>query len=289
MKKLIVLSIMLLICLITAKIDPVKAEIPVNNDLITMRADINTLNLLNGLYLSKDQMKEYLRILNEYKLLEKQAISKTNNFYTKQKLSFAKYRNELAKNNGISKKTLDEAKYHDDSMKEAIIKYNYQKQDFEKKLEVLLNKNQKVVVNGYIPCLIPPDILKDPSRVGQAEDNSEVKEGLTKLRTMNPIIYFVFREFWLSKYFEFYENHLKVMSNNDKDIERQRLFKIFDETRAMKEADFQLNRDEISRKVVAKIRGEMLNYRKCDAHILGKTLLNINMIPIIEQRLAMSK
>ncbi|MEW5821912.1 MAG: hypothetical protein AB1782_17085 [Cyanobacteriota bacterium] len=258
---------------------------PMDQDLLDMRNDIKSLNLINNLHLNNQQMRDYLAILKNLKT--KQDIFETTlkNDFIKQKVVFNQHIKQLRENKKISQSIEIEVKKLDDKMKEDIINFNKERQLLEKNLDKLLTDNQIMLVYENIPCLIPPGDLKNPTRIGQAENNDEVKDGLKEIRKMNVLIYFIAREIWVSKYIEFYENHLKVMNNKERNIEKNRLFKIFDETRNLNEVDFEIQKDELAKRVTAKIFGEIKNFRKCDPHVLGEDLLNINMIPVIEKRL----
>lgn len=285
MRKIFILMLFLS-TILTTNLQPLYADITFDRNNILIRYDVITLHLLNGLYLSKKQMQEYLQILKNYEKLHTKMDSDLKNIYLQQNLAFAKYRSALINNKGMPKNTEKNAQALEQKMKEIIIAHCKDAEIYDKQLQSLLTTNQLAVVNNFIPCIIPPDSFKDPTRIGQVRSNEDIKKGLADLRKMNQLVYLVTREYWLHLYYEHFETHLKVLSPKDKKAERQRLFKIMDETRKLSAVDFEMKKDDLAQQVTAKAFGEINNHKKYEPTLVGKVLLNVNMIPILEERLA---
>lgn len=58
--------------------------------------------------------------------------------------------------------------------------------ELERAVADVLNAGQRQVLGEYKACLIPPKNLKDPVRVGQASDRSQMEQWLTRARKLPP-------------------------------------------------------------------------------------------------------
>lgn len=265
-----------------------KPVMHIDQEVMNLREDIITLNLVNGLQLNDKQLNSYLNILKKLKFLEVELDQKLSVSYKKQLISLNKYKNEMINSGIISNSLQKQTRQQDDELKFLIIAHNNNRVKLEKDLEEIFTVNQRIVINGYIPCLIPPGDIINPSRIGQVKSSDELIDGLTEIRKMNGLIYIIFREFWACKYFEFYENHLKELSSKEKNIEKKRVFKIFDKARNLNHIDFELQKTQLAENITSKFIGEIENFKKSDTHMLGNILLNTAMIPVLEKKISLT-
>ena len=222
-------------CLSDLKSVAVQYDSFVDSQILETRKDIITLRLVNNLHLNNNQMKQYLQTLKKLKTIERTERDKNlAEIYSKQNIILQRYKNELARNNTYISSYEKVAKDLDEKIKVTIINSNKKLQVLENELKVMLTDNQEMIISSYIPCLVPPEDIKDPTRIGQAESNDDLKAGLTEIRKVPWPVYMVFREIWINKYFEFYNSHLKEMNGKEKSLEKQRLFKVFDDAQGFK-------------------------------------------------------
>ncbi|MBU0617143.1 MAG: hypothetical protein KKI02_05460, partial [Planctomycetes bacterium] len=110
-----------------------------------LRAEINNWNLINGLHLSADQIRETTALYD-------QAAAPTWEIMERDRRSGVPHRALFA---------------------------------LEREVEQVLNTGQREVLAEYKACLIPPKNLKDPVRVGQASDNSRYEQWLERARKLS--------------------------------------------------------------------------------------------------------
>ncbi|MHC4548430.1 MAG: hypothetical protein ACYTEZ_06600 [Planctomycetota bacterium] len=156
---------------ISTDLDHIKREIA------SLKADINLLNLMNGLHLERDQLREIVRSAKacaaarppEGKIDERElqgALREVREALRKGKPAPAgalyRTRSPLAKRGSgylqARRRELVEA----------------QTEGVER-LCGALTPGQKQVISTYSPCLVPPKNLRDPVRVGQARDTGPLE------------------------------------------------------------------------------------------------------------------
>jgi hypothetical protein len=121
--------------------DAMRAEI------CELRAEINNWNLINGLHLDQDQIRQIVEVYDD-------AVLETDT-------AAAWVRSQRA----LPGEVLPEV---------------------ERAVEQVLSPGQRQVIRDYKPCLIPPKNLKNPVRVGQANDTSHMERWLARARKLPP-------------------------------------------------------------------------------------------------------
>lgn len=118
-------------------------------ELAKLQAEISNWNLINGLHLSVQQIQQiasqYAAVAEEIKAVRQQGPAKSK----------PKPEREREIRVGL-----------------------------ERSVEKVLNPGQRRVLVDFKPCLIPPQNLKSPVRVGQANDNSHLENWLGQARKM---------------------------------------------------------------------------------------------------------
>jgi hypothetical protein len=109
-----------------------------------LRGEINNWNLINGLYLSEDQIRDIAGLYDRATARSWEIV-------------------ERDRQSGVPRRALVE---------------------LECDVEQVLNSGQRQVLADYKACLIPPRNLKDPVRVGQASDNSHYEKWLERARKL---------------------------------------------------------------------------------------------------------
>ena len=158
---LIALFIMFLPEVLSARPNPIP-------ELEAIRQDVSMLNLLRGLYLSKDQASQLL-ILAQKAEACREAVRTSAEADKKQIISaFSELREALFEEPGHEKQAQDKAKTIDHRIKEAVGNAADKIADLEEQVDKILTGAQRSIVEDFKPCLIPPKDLRNPVRVGQA-------------------------------------------------------------------------------------------------------------------------
>lgn len=208
-------------------------------------ADIQSLNLIVGLHLTRTQMMELLRINNKieeaFKTREKK-IRETLKTYKEFKEGLIRNGFELDK-----KLMVRTGELHRDEKDFMEGFKNLQQQCFVEATEVLTDAQKKVMQN-YRACLLPTNDLKNPARIGQADRSSHFVNILRKARNApDDKIEEMIENFWAKA-----EKKMKKKLKNEEEIKKHKelLGEVVAEARNMTEAEFELNKESLIEKLV---------------------------------------
>lgn len=134
------------------------------------REEISLLNLLRGLYLSKDQVQKIADLARKAQALRESATAPFLKDKERILKTFAGLRDSLYLSPGEEKETQEQAGKLDHEMKEAMGTVHDQISGMEKDVDGILTDAQACIIDDFKPCLIPPKDLRNPVRVGQAND-----------------------------------------------------------------------------------------------------------------------
>ncbi len=128
----------------------------------------------------------------------------------------------------------------------------------ERALEQVLNPGQTQVVQDYRPCLIPTPNLKDPVRVGQANDNSAYERWLGRARSASAKRLDVLVGLALDGEVK----HFGPLTPSDRRQRENVLRRAAREAAAMPDVDFELNKAKLAEAIaprdrVKELRSEM--------------------------------
>lgn len=271
-----------------------------------LRADINLLNLYNGLNLTMEQVKVILR---EAKSLAREGKGGTEVSAREEKKLLEKERTMLAE----LKKKLYEG---DDVSHSLRSRYdNFMRNQWADKtchldrkylekvhagataVHAALTDSQLEVLRTYKPCLIPPQDLRDPVRVGQAADHSHTVSILERIRELPDFVYAENRDHIISILVKVAEKHVGKMSDEDRSAYADKVGAIIDRARAMDETEFLFNRQAMAAEVepedrIESIKAELVGMGLQNAEMQGKIAKNFltpRAIPILEKRLKQMK
>ena len=265
-----------------------------------LRQEISSINLLNGLYLTKDQMKEILSLAGDLRK-DREEMIRSAEFKTTLKETeklLKKLRNEIQKGSparGELPREAHRADHHLKEMrKERNISLSKKLKEYDVKLRSILTDEQIGVVNSFKPCLIPPKNLRDPVRAGQASDNMGAIKRLRRLRDLPDEIWEKRKDRIISRMLDRYSKRKYEMTGEEKLQEKNRLIALFEQVRSMSETEFELEKEALAENIRPedKIEGlvKELEFRK-PGHGRPKMtrpvrfLLNDHIILILEERL----
>ncbi len=146
--------------------------------------DMESLNLLKGLNLSPQQMKDLLPLLYDSRLVEQEVYEG----YKKDSIKAAKMldmlKEKLKRDQGIDVKTEESVWFSLGTLYE----YEYDQYRTMERLikdtHKILNENQLRIISDYMPCVIPWSTVKAPDRIGQSGSIAKLETLLDHLRTL---------------------------------------------------------------------------------------------------------
>ena len=185
-----------------------------------LRAEINNWNLINGLHLTRDQIKRIVTLVDA--------------FEAEQEAAKAARANPRGKRNrtrpGISRVRL------------------------EKSIENRMNPGQREVLADYKACLIPPKNLKNPVRVGQANDSSHLERLLARARkTPGPR-----RRAMLNEILDNEARHFGKLNPDERGQRFRLLLRTAREAAEMSDTEFELSRAELAERLTPRNRAQEL-------------------------------
>ena len=125
----------------------------------------------------------------------------------------------------------------------------------EHSVEDILNPGQLAVLAEYKPCLLPPKNLRDPVRIGQANDNSGHEKWLSKARTLsgkrlNRAV---------DRCLEREEKHLGRMTSAERGQRRSLLKRTARQSARLSDTDFELSKSELAERIAPPDHEQELN------------------------------
>ncbi len=218
-----------------------------------IRAEINNWNLINGLNLSTDQINAIIRLYN-------------------------RNARDLTGSRG-------RAKQHAGQRDTILF-------DMERKVEKVLNTGQRQVLAEYKPCLIPPKNLKNPVRVGQANDSSAHMKWLTRARRVKKERVATLIEFLLERE----QEKLGPLSKNELAKRWDLVAGTVQEARSLNDVDFELNKEDLAQRIVPRdVKAELkstiaeLAEKQGKPDYIARFILNERFVSQLRKRLQDSK
>jgi hypothetical protein len=260
-----------------------------------LRQDISTINLLNGLNLSRKQMKQVLSLARLAEEARQYAASQMKAILPEAEEAFLALKDEIKKGSPAQGYLPKRAKLINNRLKD--LHQDIQAdmanrmQQIEGRLREVLTAGQIHIVSEFKPCLIPPDELGEPARAGQADPSSKIIKKLRRLRKLPDWAWENRKEFIVGRVVERIAKHFRL-TEEETDAEYARLLKLFDRARALSEIDFEVEKLTLANEIKPRDRIDELqkeiewrlpHHRKRPK--LTRFLLNDRIIPILQDRL----
>jgi len=262
-----------------------------------LRQQISLSNLLNGLYLSNEQMRQVLAYAKEAEALRQDYRTQNAALVSQMAEAFGALKEEVVVGNGISDKVGKRAGALNHRAKELREEVGRELSRIEEKLTLNLTDGQKQTIKEFKPCLLPPRKLGQPERAGQAHDAAPAVGMLERVRQMPERRYQFRRDAIVARVFD-RQSEIKglVMSDRERAQEHQRLATLLDKVRNMPDVAFSLQKGALAEEVIRPILDVEAKRQQAIAQLrrpndLGKTgrfLLNPTIIPILERKLVMA-
>ena len=139
-------------------------------ELEEIREEISLLNLLRGLYLSRDQVQKISDLARQAQAMRDSAAGPFLNEKERILKTFSGLRDSLYLAPGAEKEAQEQAQKLDHEMKEAMGAVQDRISRMEEEVDGILTDAQACIVDDFKPCLVPPKDLRNPVRVGQANE-----------------------------------------------------------------------------------------------------------------------
>jgi len=216
------------------------------------------LNLLNGLYLSKEQMEKIVAINEEYKA-KYEEWAKKNLQRIKEWERTLKEWVEALKRGELPRDLMRKAGrvgHMWGVAKRNIL--NKVRSNYKERLEAVLTDAQKEVIRTFKPCVTPPRDLRDPIRAGQANAGGHSARLLVRLRRLPPHI------FW-HRLDKIVDHHITgyskahPMTEEEKAAERKRLREMLVKVYRMDDVDFEMQKNKLAKELKVRDKAHIIH------------------------------
>jgi hypothetical protein len=263
--------------------------------------DISTVNLLNGLRLTREQTQQVLELAREAQQVRQGAKGDSVEGYQKAltdaESAYEAFKAAALKGEAPTGPVSNRASGAEQRLKDLRDRYSAEVEkhlkDLEARLDKVLTEGQKEVVASFKPCLIPPQNLRDPVRAGQAAGDKPVQI-LTRLRSIPAAEWNNHKDEIAAKHVEMTEKHkFKMLSDQERAAEKARFLALAEQARAMKDTDFEMEKTRLAETLQPPDKRDALaeELRKRSPHggpelsRAGHWLLSPRVVPLLEERL----
>ncbi|MGQ9462945.1 MAG: hypothetical protein ACUVTP_07920 [Candidatus Fervidibacter sp.] len=241
-----------------------KEFIGLEREVNVLRADISMLNLINGLYLSSQQVEQLARLARAADGYQVERSTEVDPEAFKGLVrSLETMKKLLLNGRDIPLPMLAHAFK---LAQRANLFPNPAPQptglrEIAQQVLSILTEEQKQVLADYKPCLIPPKNLKDPVRVGQAPSNIGYIKALERIRQIPSAVYARRKAQIIDGLAKQIEKSGGAYPPEERDAFIQRLTKLVDRARSLNEADFAMQSEELANELRKLHRKEALEER----------------------------
>ncbi|MCJ7812460.1 hypothetical protein MUP95_03965, partial [bacterium] len=260
----------------------VQGRVDQNNELLDLHRDIVLLNLVNGLYLTADQMETLVEEIKEAEEIRKEYQKKSEQLEDDYKTALEDIKNVLFEGQEIPEDLKKE--FH--QLKEI----QYQLEDecgekligLESEVTSLLTENQLTVIDHYKPCTIPPA----QGKIGQSTETATegIVRMLERIRYMPERQYEKIKNNIADSQIDRIERHIAFHNQDEKEAYKQEFLDLFNNVRGLSDQKFFVQKGELARNLLPdnpQIRKQLKN----ELGRVGQFLLDSALIPILEDRL----
>ena len=264
--------------------------------------DISTINLLNGLRLTRKQTEGLLAVAREADRLRQTGPDAELYRVTLRKAveAYEAFKAEANRGEPPGNRLSRNAVYYENRIlalkAQRAREVDEHQARFDGKLKEVLTEGQLAIIESFEPCLVPPRDLKDPVRAGQVEGDRGVKM-LSHLRSLPDGV-------WKQRKEQMAEVHLSRAVEGDR-IEitkpearaaaKQAFIAVVEKARALSDVEFEMEKGKLAAHLSPKhsreqiIEGSRVVRPKGQPRKVSRAarwLLHPRVIPILEARLA---
>ena len=256
-----------------------------------LRREISLHNLVNGLYLSHEQMTQMLGALRKVEGIRAEYHSKAISQARQMEKILNKINEIVARNEEIDGELVRNFHSAKKKMEDVKEEFHNAMMPYQDEMEGILNENQIALIGEFKPCVIPPQDTFDSARVGQAAGDTHMGERLlTRIRQMEEKAYQRRKPLLIELHIERVERHVGLFSDEERAEEESRISDILERARALSDVDFEAQKGNLAwefKEPHEKAIQSRHRRRKGDLDKLGRFLLDPKLIPILENRLTL--
>jgi len=239
------ISIFLCIFLITGQTVIVSAQ--GNSSLKELQGEIKIYNLINGLYLDKNQMEFILSCAQELKQKKDEWRYVYENNLANQREVLLSLKNEVRNNKTEVSPDLardvHRTKLEIQKLRKEYIDTSKSKAQAVKSI---LSKNQLYTIENYKPCLVP---AQGSARIGEDNSGKQATELLERIRTMPKQRYNQKKHIISQKHVERLSMKLPMLKPEELKQAQNSLLKIMDKAKALSDTDFLIEKNNLAKQI----------------------------------------
>ncbi|MFH0797728.1 MAG: hypothetical protein V2A65_11885 [Candidatus Omnitrophota bacterium] len=257
-----------------------------DESILELRQDISLLNLANGIYLTKEQIESLLPIIDEATAIRESAKQAILELKPATDKAFQDLKKELEKNQETPAKIKERASGLNHQIKQIKEDAGERLVALEKEVAGILTEQQRYLIDDFKPCLIPPQKTTNPTRIGQAKNDTQAQENLlTKVRKLSPQGYERNKEKILQRLRDRFEEKVFILYPEEKEAFSNKVLDVFDRARSLSEPDFQVQKKSLAEEMEIGKSNKQGHLRKGEVGVVGRYFLNKNMAEILKTRL----
>lgn len=252
-------------------------------EIMDMVRDIQSLNLLNSLHLSREQNVALLKITEEVKKMDDDIQALNDRKYNEMHKILSEMRTQLMSSNDLSEDLKREFHKSEREIKEKRVAYEDRMKELNKKVKGILNANQLVMLKEYQPCLVPVKNISNPERIGQASGGERQIKLLERARKIPNDKYAEFKQIVREKT----EKAVKLHIRDEKEREQaiRNMSEAMDKARKMNDTEFEINKQQLADSMIPQKKNKGENVEE---KFIGRFLLNPGLTAILKQKINMA-
>ena len=285
MKKFVlVIPVVVIVCLILFATTPSDSKPRFSEKEITgMVRDIQSLNLLNSLHLSKEQSQKLLKITEEVKKMDDDMQALNDRKYNEMHKILSEMRSQLMTSNDLSENLKREFHKADREIKEKRVAYEDRMKQLNKNVKGILNANQLVMLKEYQPCLVPVKNISNPERIGQASGGERQIKLLERARKVPNDRYAEFKQIVKERTEKAVKLHIRDEKERKQAIDN--MFVAMDKARKMSDTEFEINKQQLADSMIPQKKNKGKNVEE---KFIDRFLLNPGLTAILKQKINMA-
>ncbi len=250
---------------------------------VGLRADIVSLNLVNGLELSEEQLAVVLKAAEEWGQFYQGRLEELARAEEEARPVLEQLREVLARGEEIPEELA--RKVHEYSAKRERLAAGLERvgRIYAQRVLDVLNENQVALLDEYHPCLIPPK-TRDTSAIGSpVGDPTPAARLLDLVRGLPPLVYQQQRERLIEGIVRRVELAKRITITPE---QRAQFLAVLDEARRLDDVQYAARREELARKlmVIEDPEAERERNRMWRLQRIRQFLLNPNLPQLLGQR-----
>ena len=237
-------------------------------EVMKVRQEISLLNLLNGLYLSDEQLGRLIGLARRAESIEESYTKRFAEGADGHLADVKALRDGLYAPTGASPEVKERAGSSQKAAEALRDKMAEELGGGEEEAKGALSEGQLAIIETFKPCLLPPKSLSDPVAVGQASTTEREEAVLDVVRRMPASLYNQRRGIMARMIVERGEREKGKMPDDVRQGMMRTLAAKLDAARAMSEVDFGLKKGELAKEF--KLFDDEVTYHSGHRRELGK-------------------